>query len=35
MTTITFDTLDLAAKLKAVGFAPEQAEAVVRVVVEA
>ncbi len=35
MTTITFDTLELADKLKAAGFAPEQAEAVVRVVVEA
>jgi len=35
MATITFDTLALADKLKAAGFAPEQAEAVVRVVVEA
>ncbi|MGZ5008004.1 MAG: DUF1640 domain-containing protein [Methylobacter sp.] len=35
MTTITFDTLELADKLKAAGFAPEQAEAVVQVVVEA
>ncbi|MGZ5579221.1 MAG: DUF1640 domain-containing protein [Methylobacter sp.] len=35
MTTITFDTLELADKLKAAGFAPAQAEAVVRVVVEA
>ncbi|MGZ5052236.1 MAG: DUF1640 domain-containing protein [Methylobacter sp.] len=35
MTTITIDTLELADKLKAAGFAPEQAEAVVRVVVEA
>ncbi len=35
MATITFDTLELADKLKAAGFAPEQAEAVVRVVVEA
>jgi hypothetical protein len=29
MTTITFDTLKLADTLKAAGFAPEQAEAVV------
>ncbi|MDI1277089.1 DUF1640 domain-containing protein [Methylobacter sp.] len=35
MTTVTFDTLELAGRLKAAGFAPEQAEAVVRVVVEA
>lgn len=35
MATITFDTLELADKLKAAGFAPEQAEAVVRVVAEA
>lgn len=35
MTTITFDTLELADKLKAAGFPPEQAEAVVRVVVGA
>ena len=35
MTTITFDTLALVDKLKAAGFAPDQAEAVVRVVAEA
>ena len=35
MTTVTFDTLQLADKLKAAGIAPEQAEAVVRVILEA
>jgi len=34
MTTVTFDTLQLVDKLKAAGFAPEQAEAVVRVIVD-
>ncbi|MGQ0593798.1 MAG: DUF1640 domain-containing protein [Gammaproteobacteria bacterium] len=34
MTTVTFDTLQLVEKLKAAGIAPEQAEAVVRVIVE-
>ncbi|MBP6582656.1 MAG: DUF1640 domain-containing protein [Chromatiaceae bacterium] len=35
MTTITFDTLHLVDKLKAAGFPPEQAEAVVRAIGEA
>ncbi|MGZ8193779.1 MAG: DUF1640 domain-containing protein [Methylosarcina sp.] len=35
MTTITFDTLALVAKLKAANFSQEQAEAVVRVIVDA
>jgi hypothetical protein len=35
MTTITFDTLELSEKLKAAGIPPEQAEAVVRAIVEA
>lgn len=35
MTTITFDTLYLADKLKAAGFQPEQAEAVIRVITDA
>lgn len=35
MTTITFDTLELVDKLKNAGFAQEQAETVVRVIVEA
>lgn len=35
MTTITFDTLHLADKLKAAGIPPEQAEAVVRAITEA
>ena len=35
MATVFFDTLELVDKLKAAGFAPEQAEAVVRVVAEA
>lgn len=32
MTTVTFDTLELMDKLKTAGFAPEQAEAVVRAI---
>ena len=35
MATITFDSLKLSDKLKASGFTPEQAEAVVRVIAEA
>ena len=35
MATITFDALKLSDKLKASGFTPEQAEAVVRVIAEA
>ena len=35
MTTITFDTLQLVDKLKAAGFPPEQAEAVIRAIGEA
>jgi hypothetical protein len=35
MTTITFDTLELVSKLKSAGIPQEQAEAVVRVIVEA
>ena len=35
MTTITFDTLHLVDKLKAAGFPPEQAEAVIRAIGEA
>jgi hypothetical protein len=35
MTTITFDTLELVAKLKTAGFAQDQAEAVVRVISDA
>ncbi len=35
MATVTFDTLKLVEKLKTAGFAPEQAEAVIRVIVEA
>jgi hypothetical protein len=35
MATITFDTLELIDKLKTAGFAPAQAEAVVRVISEA
>jgi len=35
MATVTFDSLKLADRLKAAGFTPEQAEAVVRVIVEA
>lgn len=35
MTTITFDTLQLVDKLKAAGFPPEQAEAVVWAISEA
>jgi UDP-N-acetyl-D-mannosaminuronate dehydrogenase len=35
MSTITFDSLKLSDKLKASGFTPEQAEAVVRVIAEA
>ncbi|MGH8475379.1 MAG: DUF1640 domain-containing protein [Methylococcales bacterium] len=35
MTTVTFDTLQLTDKLKAAGIPPEQAEAVVRAIVEA
>jgi hypothetical protein len=35
MTTITFDTLQLVDKLKAAGFAQEQAESVVRVISDA
>jgi pheromone shutdown protein TraB len=35
MTTITFDTLALVAKLKAANFSQEQAEAVVRVIADA
>jgi hypothetical protein len=35
MTTITFDTLELVDKLKTAGIPQEQAEAVVRVIVEA
>lgn len=34
MATITFDTQELVTKLKAAGFAPEQADAVVRVIVD-
>ncbi|MCF7977420.1 MAG: CCDC90 family protein [Chromatiaceae bacterium] len=32
MATVTFDTLELVDKLKTAGFAPEQAEAVVRAI---
>lgn len=32
MTTVTFDTQELVTKLKAAGFAPEQAEAIVRAI---
>lgn len=32
MAIVTFDTLELTGKLKEAGFAPEQAEAVVRVI---
>lgn len=32
MATVTFDTLELVDRLKAAGFQPEQAEAVVRVI---
>ena len=32
MVTVTFDTLELVDKLKTAGFAPEQAEAVVRAI---
>ena len=35
MTRVTFDTLELVDKLKAAGFPPEQAEAVVRAIGEA
>ncbi|MGH8474290.1 MAG: DUF1640 domain-containing protein [Methylococcales bacterium] len=35
MTTVTFDTLQLTNQLKAAGVPPEQAEAVVRAIVEA
>jgi hypothetical protein len=35
MTTVTFDTLQLVDKLKSAGIPQEQAEAVVRVIVEA
>lgn len=35
MTTITFDTLQLVDKLKAAGFPPEQAEAVIRAIGDA
>lgn len=35
MATLTFDTLELSEKLKAAGFLPEQADAIIRVVVEA
>ena len=35
MATMTFDTLKLVDKLKAAGFPPEQAEAVIRVIAEA
>ena len=35
MATVTFDTLKLVEKLKSAGFAPEQAEAVVRVIADA
>ncbi|MBK5962749.1 DUF1640 domain-containing protein [Thiocystis minor] len=35
MTTITFDTLQLVDRLKAAGFAQEQAESVVRVISDA
>ncbi len=35
MTTVTFDTLELVAKLKTAGFPQAQAEAVVRVISEA
>ena len=35
MATITFDSLKLSDKLKASGFTPEQAEAVVRIIAEA
>jgi hypothetical protein len=35
MATVTFDTLKLVEKLKLAGIAPEQAEAVIRVIVEA
>ncbi len=35
MATVTFDTLKLVEKLKTAGFAPEQAEAVVRAIADA
>lgn len=35
MATVTFDTLELVDKLKTAGFAPEQAEAIVRVIADA
>ena len=35
MATVTFDTLKLVEKLKTAGFAPEQAEAVIRAIADA
>jgi hypothetical protein len=35
MSTVTFDTLELVAKLKASGISQEQSEAIVRVIVDA